>query len=129
MKPSHNVISKLQKLFIFILLLCLFQCAKQEKTKLPIMDSKDWIKLLSNPVGYLAFLSHRELRESPRCGGDQIGTLLGYNNNLEQPQKLGENQEIIDSTAPENEKFWSYFSPHKTTISIKLLNFIDNQQN
>ncbi|MCX7999188.1 MAG: hypothetical protein N3A69_09605 [Leptospiraceae bacterium] len=115
MKLSHNVISKFQKLFIFILLLSLFQCAENEPPK----DQKFWIRFFTHPLGYIWLLSHRELRESPRCGGDQIGTLLGYNNNLPTRPKLGENEEIVTpyfkSTA------YEYYPTKNSKVTIILL--------
>jgi hypothetical protein len=82
---------------------------------------KEFIKgLPHNPLFYLWILGQRiNSRESPRCGGDAIGTALGYNTNLPAYPKLEENQEI--TSAYFNSIVYEYQATRDSNITITIL--------
>jgi hypothetical protein len=106
----------MKKISILLLLIISFLlCRNVDKEE----SEREKKKLITSPIFALWLLGQRNLRESPRCGGDEIGTLLGYNNNLPVYPKLEENQEITSSYF--ESIVYEYQATRNSNITVKIL--------
>jgi hypothetical protein len=108
----------MKSIIAVLLLASIIVCTNTDKEE----KKKTQRELLSNPMFYFFLLGQRNLSESPYCGGDTIGTALGYNNNLTVYPVLEENQEL--TTNYFNSVVYTYQSSKNTIITITLLDKI-----
>lgn len=110
----------MKSIIAVLLLASIIVCTNTDKEE----KKKTQRELLSNPMFYFFLLGQRNLSESPYCGGDTIGTALGYNNNLTVYPVLEENQEL--TTNYFNSVVYTYQSQNTSNITISLLDKIKN---
>jgi hypothetical protein len=105
----------MKKFPILLLFVSFLACGNSDKKE----SEREKKKLITNPIFYWWLVAQRNLRESPYCGGDEIGTALGYNNNLPAYTKLEQNQEI--TSAYFNSIVYEYQATRNSNITITIL--------
>ncbi len=106
-------------LIVLFLFSNLHYCSS-EKNTVKEAENEFWENYIKSPLFLLTILNYRiNLGESYRCGGDAIGTALGYNNDKPAYPNLQENQEI--TSAYFKSIVYEYQATKNSNITITIL--------